>query len=322
MVDHVNIKNTVTNNEITLYRAQGVLILDSIDWGSPEINFNSYRVPFQIGNTKTGVLVGSREIVINGYVRADIKNIKKLGLPWEQYLEDQKKDIEKTKGTLNKIFTPYQDIEIIVEGYAITGTPEQPVRYSYVDAENNEVLCFFTVDIMCFDPMFSKGKQTVELAQIIKMFHFPLIIPEVGIEDDETHPTNGVVFGEIATNQAKLIVNNGDVPVGCTIRMVAHGGTVNNPKLINVSRNEYIGFSGVSLSDGDYILINTNKGEESAFKYVSGHPTSLIGSIIDGSKFLQIYQGADYYYYDMDGSEQNLQTIIEYSETVFNFEEM
>lgn len=323
MVGHIEIRNLITNDVVTMYRAEGTVILETIDWGSPSIKLSSYRVPKQIGSTKKGVTVEDREIKISGYIRADLGKIKKLGLSWKQYLEDQKEDIEKTKKKLNRFFTPYQEIEITAEGeHKIVGTPESSVKYSYSEHENNEVLCFFSVYVLCHSPMFVKSSNYVELAQMVKMFHFPLVIPEVGIEDDELHPTNGVVFGEIASNQAKLITNEGDAPVGCIIRMVAHGGTVNNPKLINVTRNEYIGFSGVTLSDTDYIEINTIKGQESVFKYVGGRPISLIGNLIEGSKFLQINVGAEYFYYDMDGSEQNLQTIINYSETVFNFEEM
>lgn len=306
-----------------MYRAEGTVILDTIDWGSPSVEFSTYRVPMQIGNTKKGITVGDREVNISGFVRADTTRIKKTGMSWEEYYKAQKEDIENTKGKLNAFFTPYQEIEIKVDGgYSIVGTPESALKYSFSYPENNEVLCFFSLSVLCNFPLFVKDKSYIEMAQRVRMFHFPLVIPEVGIVGDTEQEKNGVVFGEIALNQAKLITNNGDAPVGCVIRMIAHGGTVNNPKLINVTKNEFIGFSGVTLSDSDFIEINTNKGEESVFKYVGGVPTSLIGNLIEGSKFLQINTGGEYYFYDMDGSEQNLQTVIEYSETVFNFKEM
>lgn len=316
MVDEVRFRNVVTDEEITMYRAKGTVILDSIDWGSPEIKFSSFRVPFQVGSTIKGMTIGERSVMLSGFVRADTSMIDKVGLEWETYFKEQKESIEKTKDVLNRLFSPYQDIEITSCGHSIIGRPEQSLKYSIMEQENNEVQCYFTLSLICNFPMFTKDEQHVELAHIIKMFHFPLII-------DATEGTGeGVVFGEIALNQAKLITNGGDAPVGCVIRMIAHGGTVNNPKLINVSRNEYIGFTGVSLSDGDYIEVNTTKGKESVFKYVGGVRQSMIGNLMSGSKFLQINTGGEYYFYDMDGSEQNLQIVIEFSETVFNFKEM
>lgn len=312
MVREVLIKNLETENEILLCADHGAYIIESIDWGSPEIVLGSYRVPKQIGNFEKGVVVGNREIVITGYVRAEKKDLNKLGKTWKEYYADQEKQIEESKLFLDQIFSVYQTLKIETNGYFINGKAEFPVKYSFVNGENNEVLCLFTVSVLCFDPMFKKGITAIAMMPLKKMFHFPLIIPE----------ESGVVFGELADWVSKKMENNGDVPVGCVIRMEAYGGTVRNPKLINVSRNEYIGFANVVLAENDYILINTKKGEESVVKYSSGYPSSLIGNLLEGSTFLQIYQGGDYFHYDMDGSETNLHTTVEYSETFFNFRGM
>lgn len=311
MVSEIKLRNKKTKQELEIGNNLTV-VLDSVNWGMPEISFNSYSVPFQIGSFRTGAVVRDREIVIQAYIIADVSLTSMLGLTWEEYFEKQLEQIEQQKAYINKMFSIYQEVELFVDKYTITGIPESPVKYSAAERENNQVLCLFELALLCNDPMFYRWGRTVELSSMVNMFHFPLVIPY----------DSGVVFGGVFPRVAALVENEGDVPVGCVITMTAHGGTVEDPKIINVNTNRYIGFDGVTLSDGEYIVINTKKGEESAVKHTSSSEISLIGNLIEGSEFLQISIGSEYYFYDMDGSEQNLSTMIEYSENVFNFERM
>lgn len=311
MINEIKLRNKKTKQEIEV-NDNSVYVLDSIDWGMPEISFNNYNVPFQIGSFYTGTVVREREIIIQIYIIADVSLTSMIGVSWEDYFKKQLEQIEQKKAVVNKMFSIYQEVELFVGEYAISGIPRSPVRYSKRVAENNQVMCLFELDLMCYDPMFYRYKRKVELSSMVNMFHFPLIMP---IE-------SGVVFGEVFPRVAALVENDGDIPVGCIITMTAHGGTVNDPKIINVNTNEYIGFEGVSLADGEYIVIDTRKGKEKAVKHTSSRDISLIGNLIEGSEFLQISIGSEYYFYDMNGSEQNLATVIEYSENVFNFEGM
>lgn len=308
MVKELKLFNLVTKREIELKEDEGVLILDTVDWGSPGVEFNRYRVPHQIGETISGLLVGVREVTITGYVVADFDNIPDTGIDWSEYLGYQEKSIEQTKSGLNRVVSIYQDMEIVTGEYTIVGRPEQPVKYSFDYKENNEVQCFFTLILLCYDPMFKRGKTLVELSTFVNKFHFPLIIPE----------PEGMIFGEVFPQTAALVENNGDVPVGCRIVMRAHGGVVRNPKILDVNTGEFMAFEGVMLSNDESVIINTVKGEENAIKQTVTGEESLIGNVVSGSTFLQIAVGSEYYFYDMDGSEQNLYTTIEFSERYFN----
>lgn len=311
LVDSILIKNIKTKEEIEI-GIDSPYVLDSVDWGIPDVSFSTFSVPYQIGSAVSGVTVRNREIVITGHVIADVYKTSMLGLTWEEYFKRQKEQIEEYKAVINKMFSIYDDLEIKAKGYTIKGMPETPVKYSFDSYENNDVLCLFEISIICNDPMFYKDENIVELSSMINKFHFPLIIPE----------NEGVVFGEVFLRTAAHVKNQGDVPVGCEIVITAHGGSVKDPKLINVNNNTYIGFSGVTLSENEYIVINTSKMHENAIKYMASGERSLIGNMLEGSVFLQISLGSEYYFYDMDGSEQNLSTVIKYREGFFNFPEM
>lgn len=307
MVKEISLKNLLTNQELVLKEDEAPLILDSVDWGSPVVSFNNYRVPHQIGETVSGVMIGTREIIISGYVIADPDKLSDTGIEWSEYLKQQERLIEQAKDGLNRVISVYQDMSVIVGEYHIEGRPEQPVKYSSNYRENNEVMCLFEITLLCYDPMFKRGSTLVELSSFVNKFYFPLIIPE-----DE-----GMIFGEVFPQTAALVDNTGNVPVGCKIVMQAHGGSVKNPKILNVNTGEFMGFEGVTLYDGESVVINTAKGEEYVIKRTGTGEHSLIGNIINGSTFLQINVGSQYYFYDMDGSELNLYTTIEFSENYF-----
>lgn len=309
MVKELRLVNMNTREELFLEEDTGTLILNAVDWGTPQVTFNSYRVPLQIGETKAGIMVGTREILITGYVLADMSKVYDTGLEWQEYLSVQEKLIEQEKARLNTVITPYEDVKVHIGEYSIVGTPESPVRYGTVYKENNEVLCLFELNLLCHNPMFEKDTTKVELSNMINMFHFPLVLPV---------DTGGTVFGEVFPRTVALVENFGSVPVGCRIVMQAHGGSVRNPKILNVNTGEFIGFDGVTLENNESVIINTKIGEESAVKRTSSSERQLIGNIMEGSTFLQIKTGQEFYYYDMDGSEQNLYTYIEFSENYFN----
>lgn len=311
MVNEIDVLNKRTKNKITI-GDDFPYVLGTVDWGIPDVSVGTFSTPYQIGLSVLGTTVRSREIIITGHVIADVSKTSMIGLTWEEYFKKQEEQINNYKDIINKMFSVYDEMEVSAKGYTITGRPETPVKYSYDLYENNEVLCLFEISLLCSDPMFYRDVNIVELSSMVNMFHFPLIIPE----------NEGVVFGEVFPRVAALVKNDGDVPVGCEVVMTAHGGSVKDPKLIDVNTNTFIGFSGVTLSDGDYIIINTTKTNENAKKYTSSGSVSLIGNMIEGSRFLQISKGSEYYFYDMDGSEQNLTTVIRYREGFFNFPEM
>ena len=79
MIDKIVIRNIENGEEQEISSDNPVFVLDSIDWDSPSISMESYRVPFQIGQTLSGVTVGTRKPTVTGYVVADMSKIEALG---------------------------------------------------------------------------------------------------------------------------------------------------------------------------------------------------------------------------------------------------
>lgn len=314
MINNIKVKNLKTNEEIKM-NDDSVFIIEKIDWDAPVMETYSYKVPFQIGKTRTGVFIGTRKPSIIGYVIADLEEKKYLGKPLNEYFEMQEKSIEQSKLILDKIFSVFQEIRIEANGYFLKGYPTQPVKYSNEYVENNEVMCMFSIELECFEPLFYKGSKTIELAINTDKFKFPLIIPE----------NKGIIFGELIRNQNIILNNIGDCEVGCIIKISANGGVVKNPKIYNLQNGDYIEFENLTLNDGDYLLIETNKTEENAIKHIAEtqQEVSAIGNIKDGSKFIQIIQGSGYYGYYVDEQYQsNVELSITYTERFFNIKGM
>lgn len=311
----MKINNIVTNESIELSKSGGNYILDSVDWDSPIVTTNTYRVPYQIGESQSGVIVGTRSPVITGYVIADIKEHEYIGMSWDEYYETQERMIEEQKLYLDKFFSIYQDLRIEVNGYYLDARPTKPIAYSSLEIENNEVLCLFVVQLECYNPLFYKDKKNVSLAMTKAMFHFPLVIPK----------NKKLIFGEVMRRKSVNIKNDSDIDEGCIIRINATGGTVENPKIYNVNTGEYIGFENVTLNDGDYLTVTTKVGEENAIKHelATGKDESIIGKLIDGSKFLQIQKGESFYAYEvLEQYKNNIEINLEFTEHFFNFRGM
>ena len=318
MVNEIRIVNIKTNEAIVVNRSEGQYILDTMDWDSPSVSPETYRVPYQIGETLLGIVVGTRKPTLTGYVVADLSTEESLGLTWEQYFQRQREKIDDAQEVLDRVLSVFQDVRIEVSGYYLDARITQPVKYSSLEQENNEVMCLFQVDFECYNPLFYADKKTVQLASVNGMFRFPFITTEQS-GDEYT------VFGEIAQRQSVLVENKGQAPVGCIITVRALGGTVQNPKIYNVNTGDLIAFDGISLDDGDVLIIDTEKGEESAVLHDSseGEDVSVVGYLTEGSTFLKVEQGSSLYSYEVGEGQQTLLEIsLEYTEKYFNFRGM
>lgn len=310
MIKQISIQNIETNEVLEFIADKPPFVIDTIDWDMPSVSMDSYRVPFQVGTTLSGVTVGTRKPTVTGYITAGLESEEVLGMTWKEYFEKQEEAIQENKMKLDKLISVYQDVLITVGDYFLNARPTQPPKYSTDMKENNEVICYFSLEFECYNPLFYKGSKLISLAMISGGFHFPLIIP-----------SEKVIFGEIFRWQSISIENNGDADVGCIIRIKANGGVVKNPKIYNVNTNEFLEFDGVTLDNGDYITITTDIGEENAVKHDISTTTdiSVIGNLKPKSKFFQIKQGSNFYaYYVEEEYINNVEISIEYTERYFN----
>lgn len=320
MIHELQIINKVNGQQLSLAMDGSThYVLDEIDWDVPSVSFSTYRVPFQVGVSLSGVELGTRKPSITGYVISTINGKNFIGKGWNEFLEAQLQDIEQKKYELNRVINPLQDIRIVVGDYFIDGRPSNAVKFSNKEDENNEVLCMFKIDIDCFSPMFrlSKGKKTV-LAQTHQKLRFPLVLKE-----------KGNIMGIVSNQNTVNILNDGDCDVGGIIKLEAVGGTVKNPTIFNVGTQEQF-MIRLTLNKGDYITINTRVGEESvthhyANYFGTGKPKdeNAIGYVLEGSSFLQFKQGSNLYGYSVEeGSEVFVNLTIDMDEQFFNLKGM
>lgn len=314
MIKQLSIQNMKTNDILEFVADKPPFIIDTIDWDMPSVSMDSYRVPFQVGTTLSGVTVGTRKPTVTGYITANLEQEEIIGMTWKEYFEKQEKAIQENKMKLDKLISVYQDVLIIVGEYFLKARPTQSPKYSTDMKENNEVLCYFSLEFECYNPLFYKGSKHVNLAAISGGFHFPLIIPP-----------EKIMFGEILRRQSINIENSGDADVGCIIRIKANGGVVKNPKIYNVNTNEFLEFDDVTLDNGDYITIKTDIGEENAIKHDISTATdiSIIGNLKSKSSFFQIKQGSNFYAYSVaENYVNNIEVSIEFTERYFNLKGM
>lgn len=320
MIDIVKIINVETKKEITIDKnaSEYKYVLDSIDWDSPVVESNTYRVPFQVGKTLEGVTIGTRKPSITGYIIADTTRIDTSGITWNEYFEKQKEVIERNKEEMNNLISVYQDVILIADGYYLKARPTQPPKYAIEEQDNNEVLCLFTLEFECYKPLFYSESKIADFARTEKKVSFPLILTED--KKDEY-----VVFGEIAKRKSVLIENNGDIDVGCVITIKAVGGNVKNISVYNVNTNEKILFYDLTLSDGDSIIIYTDTEKEDVILHdgKTGKERTIIGELDINSILFKILRGKYYYSYDADeDSLANIEMNIEFSEMFFNIRGM
>lgn len=317
MIDDIILTNLSTDGSIAMHRGSGPYVIDEIDWDSPAVSMSTYRVPFQVGSTLSGVTVGTRKPSIIGYVIADLSDVNVLGMTMTEYYAEQLRQIEEAKAVLNKLINVYQDLRIEADGYYLVGRPTMPVKYSTKEDENNDVLCQFEIEMECYDPLFLGESKTVALASAEPMFHFPMINTE---EKGDLY----TVFGSILNRQTMEVMNNGDADVGCEIKITAIAG-VSNPRVYNVGTNEFIEFENVTMESGDIITVNTNVKEERAVWHDASEnrDISIVGNLKDGSTFFKIMPGSGLYAYSVpEGYENNVEIMISYTEKYFNLTKM
>lgn len=311
MIHDILVTNTQTKEWVSIKSDPGdyVLDIDSTDWDSPKVDFNSYKIPFQFGVTLTTPEIGSREPQIVGHVVSEVKPSEYES--WADYYEARNSKIEELKFKLSKIFNPLSDVTVEITGteYMLVGRPS-PVKFGTNYEENNEIVCVFTVDLNCYNPMFQrKSSKVVTMSTVTPAFRFPWILKP-----------NKVLMGYVGAQKAITVNNEGDCDVGGIIVFKALTGTVKNPKFYNIETNEFIEIE-VTLEQNDYITINTIKGQEDVVVHraSSGTDESYLGNVKDGSSFLQFRQGTYLYGYSVtEGTEVFVDATISIIDALYN----
>lgn len=319
MINEIIIKNIKTGKELLFDKTgSSGFVIDEMDWDVPSISNESYRIPFQIGETLSSTIIGTRKPKLTGYVISN-KNYP-IGISWSEYYKRQEQDIVNLKNNLNEFLTINNDYEIIAGNYYLKCRLNSPVKYSSSEDENNDVLCAFTAEFTCYNPMFLEvGGNQEEYYEIIKKFMFPLTIPQ----------NKGVIIGIENSVDTKVITNKGNVKCGFEAILKVKNGMIKTPSIINYTTGERLNiYDSVVASEfntDDYIYLNTKNGEEDIYYYdvSTGKKISLIGELSTNSKFIQLDVGENIVMYTLgEESKGQIDLIIYYDNQYFNIGEM
>lgn len=182
-------------------------------------------------------------------------------------------------------------------------------RKVYIDGytENFECELFSNsqsaqISIICPEPHWkSLYSIFVDISQSFGAFEFPFAIESEGIE-----------FETFIDKREVNVVNEGDSSCGLIITLTALGDEIINPTIWNVKTQEFMSLN-LTLNVGDYVVINTNKGSKSIFKFENGVRTNVISSLKNGSSWLQLGKGINTFTYDGDANYSQLQVYLEFN---------
>lgn len=272
-------------------------ILKSVDWGTVTGTHHSYRYVNQIGVSVTNTSLGTRDIMIEGWIVAQ-------------------NEIHMTylKGTLNAFINPQEEYDLFYNKYVIRFKPDETVRYSIIFQENNDVFCKFQIAGFAANPLFSEtSEQALRFAETTPSFHFPLILSR-DLQD------KGVVFGKRLASLIANAYNGGTVSVGMKIVFKANG-TLVNPRLINVNTLEEFKINK-SMVDGEEIEINTNVGKKGVKGRIGNNSFENYYMYKDiDSTWLQLEVGDNLFRYNADEGINNLDVFIYFNNQFLEVQE-
>lgn len=199
--------------------------------------------------------------------------------------------IVKTKQKANLIETRDDGTQIKIEGIV-----NIPTYTRLSDATSIQI------QLYCSRPYWEDAEIIVEdISTVVSMFYFPFENEEklaaldgglaFPVYDSEGNVINdGIPVGLIDIDATKVFENNGDDSVGMIIEIEALQ-TLKNPMLskINSDENEFI-LVNTTMESGDWIRINTTKGEKSVVK----NGENLFNEVSYGGKdWLQLSPGTN-----------------------------
>lgn len=287
MIEKITLQNVKSNDVLELDTIDTPnYILGSVDWGTVEGTHHSYRFVNQNGVSVFGINLGTRTILIQGWVLADNETL----------MNDKKR-------FLNKFFNPQQEIVLTYKDYELNFYPTSSIKYANSYSENNELMCKFKIEGLCPNPLFKKKKETKsEGASLKSMFKFPLIIT------DEKNSEHRIIFGERDASLIIPINNEGSVDTGIIIVFKARGN-LKNPKLININTLEFFKINK-EMKAGEEIIINTSIGEKKVQGFIDGQVLNYFKYIDLDSDWLKLKVGDNLFKYETESNLDNLEVRI------------
>lgn len=287
MVERVVLRRVKNQEELVLDMVSTPnYILKSVDWGSISGTHHSYKYVNQVGESITNTSLGTRPIIIEGWVVAENES-----------------NMTSLKRKLNSFVNPQEVITLFYSDYKINFVPNETVKYSLITSENNEIFCKFQIDGTAPNPLFSDNFETMSsFVMTTPSFHFPLVL-------SSSLPDKGVVFGKRSASLIVNLVNNGSIAVGMKIVFKANG-TIVNPSLTNVNTQEEFTINKTLVS-GEEIEIVTGIGEKGVKGKVGNNDFTnyFMYKSIDSS-WLQLEVGDNLFRYNAEDGIENLDVFV------------
>lgn len=202
-------------------------------WGQAEGQHQTYSYLNQVGESIVSTTVGTRPISIVGWVI------------------DGGGQIQDRCDRLNAFISPVEDYTLEFNGKKIGFRPDCSVIYSREYISNNEKVRKFLIQGTCPYPLFTDLEDTaVKFEKAGKMFRFPT----------DWGQTNPIVFAVTGTAYNVTINNKGGFSTGF-VTMIRFSGTVQNPKIVNMTTGKLIGVTR-TFSIGERLEMSTIPGSK------------------------------------------------------------
>lgn len=158
------------------------------------------------------------------------------------------------------------------------------------------------ISIICPDPYFREPDDAnAHFSSVVPLFEFVMDLPSEGTE-----------FSYRSEIPEVSVINYGDVETGVIIEIMAHGSAV-NPVLTNETTQQQMKFN-ITLSQGDVLRVNTNKGKKSVVLISDGAETNVLSSLVmsDGVEWITLESGNNNLSFDADSGSENLNCFLSY----------
>ncbi len=154
------------------------------------------------------------------------------------------------------------------------------------------------ISILCDNPYWiDTEKIRINFSKIEKLFEFPFMISEEGIE-----------FSSLIDDKTQFFNNTG-TEIGILIEFKANDNRILNPKFYNRTTQKFFGLN-FDMQQGDTIRISTIKGNKYVKLIRNGAESNIINSRQSGSSWLTLVPGTNELSYESDEGENNLDVIM------------
>ncbi len=241
----------------------------------------------QDGDTVTGNKIQSKTFTISGAIKSTNKDV-----------------IMQARRQLNKILNPHLTGKLVYQYKNEYRWISCRLETAPAFAKSN-ILVTFDIDVFCPYPVWQdQTEKKTNIAGWLGMFEFPLNTGGLEI------PQNiGIEMGTKMLNTVVAISNDGDITTGMRVEFTAMG-TVDNPKLTNVTTAEYMAFIGLQMQEGDKLTVTTDYKNKNCILSRGEEEINALAYWDTGGRFLQLETGENYFTFSAESNAERLEVAI------------